>query len=81
MTPRGYNALTQLAVVCPITRAIKGYRFEVPLPAGLPVHGVVLSDHVRSIAWQTRRVVFITVLPREVIAAVTKRLDLLLRIA
>lgn len=81
MSPRDYNALTQLAVVCPITRAVKGYRFEVPLPTGLPVHGVVLSDHVRSIDWQSRRIAFITAVPHEVIAAIAKRLDLLLRIA
>ena len=81
MTTRDYNALTQLAVVCPITRSIKGYRFEVPIPAGLPVMGVVLSDHVRSVDWQSRRVAFIGTLPRDVVAAIAKRLDLLLRIA
>jgi mRNA interferase MazF len=81
MTPRDYNAVTQLAVVCPITRSVKRYRFEVPLPAGLPVTGVVLSDHVRSIDWQSRRAVFIRKLPAEVIAAVARRLDLLLHIA
>ncbi|MEI7553518.1 MAG: type II toxin-antitoxin system PemK/MazF family toxin [Verrucomicrobiota bacterium] len=25
------------------------------MPAGLPVTGVILSDHVRSIDWRTRR--------------------------
>ena len=81
MTPRNYNALTRLAVVCPITRSVKNYQFEVLIPPGLPVMGVVLSDHVRSIDWQSRRVAFIGVISADVIAAVTKRLDLLLHFA
>jgi len=34
-----------LALVCPITSRIKGYPFEVPLPQGGLVQGVVLADH------------------------------------
>ncbi|MEI6072643.1 MAG: type II toxin-antitoxin system PemK/MazF family toxin [Verrucomicrobiae bacterium] len=49
-----YNAKTGLAVFCPITSREKGYPFELPLPAGLPVSGVVLCDHVRSLDWQQR---------------------------
>ncbi len=56
LSPESYNRKTGLAVACPITSQAKGYPFEVPLPAGLPVSGVVLSDHVRSIDWRARRV-------------------------
>lgn len=55
LSPESYNRKTGLAVACPITNQAKGYPFEVPLSAGLPVSGVVLSDHVRSIDWRARR--------------------------
>ncbi len=55
LSPENYNRKTGLALACPITNQAKGYPFEVALPAGLPVTGVILSDHVRSIDWRTRR--------------------------
>ena len=50
-----YNAKTGLAVFCPITSRTKGYPFELAVPAGLPVSGVVLCDHVRSQDWHERQ--------------------------
>jgi len=55
LSPESYNRKTGLAIACPITNQVKGYPFEVALPAGLPVAGVVLSDHVRNIDWRARR--------------------------
>lgn len=55
LSPESYNRKTGLALACPITTQAKGYPFEVPLPAGLAIAGVVLSDHVRSIDWRARR--------------------------
>ena len=55
LSPENYNRKTGLALACPITNQAKGYPFEVLLPAGLTVTGVVLSDHVRSIDWHARR--------------------------
>lgn len=46
-----YNEKTRLAVVCPITRQAKKYPFEVALPDGLAITGVVLADHVKSLSW------------------------------
>ena len=45
--------------MCPINRQAKGYPFEVSLPAGLAVTGVVLSDHLKSQDWRARRAEFI----------------------
>ncbi|MBI4501563.1 MAG: endoribonuclease MazF [Gemmatimonadetes bacterium] len=56
VSPAGYNGKVGLALFCPITSQEKGYPFEVRLPAGLPVKGVVLSDQVRSLDWKARRV-------------------------
>ncbi len=50
-----YNEKTGLAVFCPITSKAKGYPFELAVPAGLPVGGVVLCDHVRSQEWKERQ--------------------------
>jgi mRNA interferase MazF len=50
-----YNEKTGLAVFCPITSKIKGYPFELAIPTGLPVDGVVLCDHIRSQDWKERR--------------------------
>ena len=49
ISPDAYNRATGLAIVCPITRHAKGFEHEVPLPTGLPVSGVVLCDHVKSV--------------------------------
>ncbi|MFX9532949.1 type II toxin-antitoxin system PemK/MazF family toxin, partial [Acinetobacter baumannii] len=42
LSPRAYHNRTPFVVVCPITSKVKGYPFEVALPPGLPVGGVVL---------------------------------------
>ena len=55
LSPESYNRKTGLAIACPITNQVKGYPFEVALPAGIPVAGVVLSDHVGNIDWRARR--------------------------
>ena len=63
LSPLTYNAKVGLALLCPITSAIKGYPFEVSLPHGLPVSGVILADQVKSLDWQAREVEFICALP------------------
>ncbi len=55
LSPRPYNAASGLAVACPVTSQVKAYPFEVRLPRGLPVSGVVLADHLRSVDWRARR--------------------------
>jgi mRNA interferase MazF len=54
LSPESYNRKTGLAVACPVTNQAKGYPFEVILPVGLPISGVVLADHVRCIDWRAR---------------------------
>jgi mRNA interferase MazF len=65
-----FNLRTSLAFVCPITSKIKGYTSEVPLPPGLPVHGVVLCSHMRSLDWQARNPVMIGSAPDDVLIEV-----------
>lgn len=51
LSPSAYNGRVGLALLCPITSQVKGYPFEVPLPAGLGVAGVVGADQVKSLDW------------------------------
>ena len=54
MTFRAYNRRAGLCVLCPITNQQKGYPFEVAIPAGYIVTGVVLADQVKSLSWAAR---------------------------
>lgn len=78
VSPRAYNAKARLAVACPITSHVKGYPFEVALPAGARIAGVVLADHVKILDWQARRVVFEAKASDDVLTEVRERLRALL---
>ena len=78
LSPSSYNARAGLCVICPITSQVKDYPFEVALPDGLPVRGVVLSDHLKSAAWRARSPEYISLAPPEVLAEVRAKLKPLL---
>ena len=78
LSPATYNGRVGLALLCPITGQAKGYPFEVPLPSGLRVTGVVLADQVKSLDWREREVARICAVPEEVVAHVLRRLNVLL---
>jgi len=78
LSPLAYNRKVGLALVCPITSRVKGYPFEVPLPGGLSVSGVVLADQVRSLDWRGRNAVFACNAPPEALGDVLARLNTLL---
>jgi mRNA interferase MazF len=78
VSPRSYNRKSGLGLFCPVTSRVKGYPFEVALPEGLPVAGVVLADQVRSLDWRARRARLAARLPRENLAEVIGKLTALL---
>lgn len=78
LSPRAYNAKARLAIACPVTSQVKGYPFEVAIPAGGTVSGVILADHVKNLDWSARRVVFAAKAPVEVVTDVRERLRVLL---
>jgi mRNA interferase MazF len=78
LSPENYNGKIGLAILCPITNQIKGYPFEVLLPAGLPVAGAILSDQVKSLDWRARNAELICTLPAETISEVLQKLGSLL---
>lgn len=78
LSPADYNGRVGLALLCPITSKMKGYPFEVPLPDGLPISGVVLADQVKSLDWMERCFVRICTIPKEVVIQVLRKLSTLL---
>lgn len=74
LTPASYNGRVGLAIFCPITSQVKGYPFEVNLPEGLPVSGVILSDQVRSMDWRVGQAEFVCDTSMFVFDEVRKRL-------
>jgi mRNA interferase MazF len=78
VSPEAYNRRVGLALLCPITSQAKGYPFEVAIPAGAPVSGVVLSDQVKSLDWRARRAELVSALPDAVVAEVIGKLSALL---
>lgn len=78
LSPASYNRKVGLLVACPVTGRSKGYPFEVALPSGLPVAGVVLADQLRSLDWRVREAELICRAPDEVVAeALAKSVTLL----
>ena len=78
VSPAEYNRKVGLALVCPITSQVKGYPFEVPVPEGTGVAGVVLADQVRSLDWRARRAVLIARLPAATVSELAGKLKALL---
>ena len=78
LSPSTYNGKVGLAILCPITGQVKGYPFEVTIPAGLPVSGVVLADQVRTMDWHARQAELICALPAKTIAEILGKVRTLL---
>ncbi len=78
LSPRAYNDRVGLVLVCPITNQVKGYPFEVDIPDGLAVSGVVLADQVKSMDWRARRIDRIVSLPDDTVNEVLRLLGYLL---
>ena len=67
LSPRRYNERVELCIACPITNRAKGYPFEVSMPQGHGVTGVVLADQLRNVSWSERRASFIARVPADVV--------------
>lgn len=78
LSPAAYNGKVGLAIWCPITSQIKGYPFEVLIPAGFNVSGAILADQVKSLDWQVRKAELICTLPTATMVEVLQKLNTLL---
>jgi mRNA interferase MazF len=70
LSPARCNGKVGLALCCPITSQAKGYPFEVRLPEGLDVEGVVHSDQLKSLDWRAREAAPAGRAPRSVVLEV-----------
>lgn len=59
LSPKIYNVRSGLALVCPITNQVKGYPFEVAVPAGGAAAAVILADQLKSVDWKARHAEFL----------------------
>ncbi|MBI3993778.1 MAG: endoribonuclease MazF [Candidatus Lambdaproteobacteria bacterium] len=80
LSPASYNGKTGLCLVVPVTGQVKGYPFEVLLPAGLIVAGAVLADQVKAMDWRARNARVADRAPPEVLEEVLGKLAALLGI-
>ena len=80
LSPAAYNGRVGLSVLCPITSQVKGYPFEVPVPEGLGVTGVIPADQLKSLDWRRRNASVIARLPSETIAEVLRKVGVLLEV-
>ncbi|MCE5192294.1 MAG: type II toxin-antitoxin system PemK/MazF family toxin [Actinomycetia bacterium] len=74
LSPGFYNGKVGLALLCPIASQVKGYPFEVALPDGLPVEGVVLSDQAKSLDWKSREAELVCKVPSASVTEVLQKL-------
>ncbi len=76
LSPRSYNGLVGLSIICPLTNISKGYPYEVSVGG----KGVILTDQVRSVAWKERKIEYVASLPANVLNDVFDKLKTLLEI-
>ncbi len=78
MSPKTYNQITSLALLCPITSKAKGYPFEVLLTRPSTIQGAVLSDQIKSLDWRARGARFECRAPRKVLGEALEKVKILL---
>jgi mRNA interferase MazF len=78
ISPERYNRRVELSLICPITSRVKGFPFEVRIPEGRDVAGVVLADQIRSVDWRARDARLMDRLPDELVETVARKFTKLL---
>jgi mRNA interferase MazF len=78
VSPKSYNRKTGLCVLCPATRQVKGYAFEVSILSGDGNASVILADHLRCVDWKARKVELIHRVFDSELAEVVARIEALL---
>jgi mRNA interferase MazF len=78
LSPHDFNDLTGYLFVAPVTSTRRGWPFEIVIPPGGKVEGVVLSDQTKSIDFVARHVGFIATSPSGLVESVLERLETIL---
>jgi mRNA interferase MazF len=78
LSTRDFNIATGLAVVCPLTNTKTTSRFEVPVPRGAKLEGVILSHQFRTIDWIARNAQFHSKANQDLMCEVLGRIEAIL---
>jgi len=79
ISPRAYNLRVGLALFCPVTTRAKDYPFEVMLPSGSEISGVVLADQIKSFDWRARKSERVSSASGEVVREVLAKIRVLVQ--
>ena len=80
LSPRAFNELTGRCIACPITSQDRDWSFQVAIPEGHEVSGVVQTDQLRSASWEQRGSRFVCEAPAGVLDDVRAKLKALLQL-
>jgi len=78
LSPRYYNAKSELILACPITSTARGYTFEVAT-SNPKINGVILADQVASFAWKERKAKYIGRISTEVLKEVCEKIGVIIK--
>jgi len=80
LSPLEYNVATGRMFACPITNQVKGSPFEVAIPGGAGITGVILADQMRNLDWLARNAEFHGVAETATVMETLARIEAILRI-
>jgi mRNA interferase MazF len=80
LSPRDFNIATGLAAVCPLTNTVTASRFEVLVPKGTKLKGVILSHQFRTVDWIARNAQFHSKANQDLTCEVLGRIEAILAI-
>jgi mRNA interferase MazF len=80
LSPLAYNIATGRAFACPLTTQVKGSPFEVRVPPGSWMTGVILADQARNLDWIARDAEFVVAADERTMLEVLARIEAILQI-
>ncbi|WP_093034203.1 type II toxin-antitoxin system PemK/MazF family toxin [Roseovarius azorensis] len=80
LSRQDFNIATGLVFVCPVTTKEKISSFDVPLPKGARISGVVITSQVRSLDWLARNAEFNSKADHHTMCEVLGRIEAILEI-
>jgi mRNA interferase MazF len=77
ISPSEYNDKTGLGIFCPLSSKEKGYPFEVKIKNDR-ISGVVLSDHLKSLDWESRKAELISKVTEKELDEILEKIKVLI---
>jgi mRNA interferase MazF len=77
ISPKPYNRISNLILICSITTKKKGWGFEVVLPSDMKTFGIVLADQLRIVDCNKSAAIFVEPSPTQLIDEVLAKIKTL----